>query len=117
MELGRGIQSTAMCLLPIGTGVSSTGSNKEEEEEDDEEEEEVEGRKIDGRALTASMRGVRSRSKDPADPELASSEGMQSVEALTEVELELEDEVEVEVDAVPLLELKTERNADFDTGE
>ena len=68
-----------MCLLPIGTGVSSTGSNKEEEEDD--EEEEVEGRKIDGRALTASMRGVRSRSKDPADPELANSEGMQSDEA------------------------------------
>ena len=109
-----------MCLLPIGTGVSSTGSNKEEEEEeedDDEEEVEVEGRIIDGRALTASMRGVRSRSKDPADPELANSEGMQSVEALTEVELELEDEVEVEVDAEPALELKTERNADFDTGE
>ena len=97
-----------MCLLPIGTGVSSTGSNKDEE--DDEE-----GRIIDGRALTASMRGV--LSKDPADPVLANSEGMQSDEAQTEVELELDEEDEVEVEVVPALELKTERNADLDTGE
>lgn len=103
-----------MCLLPMGTGVSSTGSNKEDDEEDEVVEGE-EGRTIDGKALTASMRGV--LSKDPADPELANSEGMQSDEAVTEVELELEEEDEVEVDAVPALELKTERNADFDTGE
>ena len=107
--MGRGMQSTAMCLLPMGTGVSSTGSNKEEDEK------EGEGRTIDGRALTASIRGV--LSKDPAEPELANSEGMQSDKAVTEVELELEEDDEVEVDVVPALELKTERNADFDAGE
>ena len=104
------MQSTAMCLLPMGTGVSSTGSNKEEEVVVGEE-----GRTIDGRALTASMRGA--LSKDPADPELANNEGMQSEEAVTEVELELEEDDEVEVEVVPALELKSERNADFDTGE
>ena len=103
------MQSTAICLAPMGTGVSSTGVNKGEEK----------GRIMDGSALTASKRGV--PSKESLVPALAKRRGIESEEAATEVELELEEddvlEVKVEVKGEPALELKTERNADLETGE
>ena len=107
--MGRGIQSTAICLAPMGTGVSSTGVNKGEEE----------GRIMDGNALTASKRGI--PSKESLVPALAKRRGIESDEAVTEAVFELEEddavEVEFEVEGEPALELKIERNADLDTGE